>query len=234
MAICAATIDGARLTQVLLSHEARVHRFGWDQTPPQLFVVYDIAGDPLTDRWLRGYRCDDRNFTTTTRVAGYAAKALVTHWPAPPVDCLKSLAIGMAHGGLDGPAGPMLELMSLPGILAVGWVDERWSIIAGPDIMADAVHGRKSIKDMEGRKEERCMWGLELTGRLHTVMRERGGRPRILGQPGVFHGSTTTPLRMIVAAITGTVPPVDEWPLVFPDLVDLFQPADSPLHERTP
>jgi hypothetical protein len=36
---------------------------------------------------------------------------------------------------------------------------------------------------------------------------------------------------MIIAAMTDTLPPREEWPLAFPDLEDLYQPAGSPLRE---
>lgn len=223
-------IDQVRMTSVVLSHEARLHRFGWDRAP-QLFVVYDIA-DPVTDKMFRAYNTADRHFRATTRVAGYAAKAIVTAWPADPTLCLESFALGLVGLG-ETIAAPLMEALRMPGVLGIGWAAEAWAKSGGRDVIDATLHRDVRVKDMPGAREQRLMWVLDFGGHLHTVTRTRGGRPEVHPHPVLFHGAHATSLKMMVAAVTDTLPPRDEWPLVYPDLAELYQPPGSPLRERT-
>lgn len=224
-------IDAGRVQRLLQSHEARLHRFGWERSP-QLLVLYDTA-EPETDRLFRLYRTADPHFHVTTRVAGYATKAIITSWPAQPSECLRAMALGLIALG-QGIGAPVLELLRRPGVLGVGWADEGWTKVGGRDVVEARIHNNISVRDMPGRKEERILWGLDLQGRLHMVTRARGDRPQIMPRATLFHGGPITMLKMIVAAVTDTVPPRDEWPLAFPDLGDLFEPVGSPLREGNP
>jgi hypothetical protein len=227
------TIDETRVTSALLSHEARVHRFGWDQEP-QMVVVYDIADQP-TDYCLRNYRSEDRRFQVCSRAAGYAVKAIITRWPVDPTKCLRALALGLAGVGLPIPAPPLLDMFRLPGVVAIGWVDEAWTKLdPGREFVDANLYGNVSVRDMPDSKEQRVVWALDLHGRMYTVLRTRGGRPVVHTGPGVTFGAHTTMLKMIIAKVTDTLPPREEWPLAFPDATDLFAPPGSPLREGNP
>ncbi len=227
-------IDQIRMASVMLSHEARIHRFGWDE-PPQLFLVYDTA-EAATDRRLRAYRVSDRNFQVTTRVSGYAAKAFITTWPADPTLCLQSMALSLAGvAPVPHVAAPLMEMLRLPGVLGVGLASEVWvKPQVGREVVDANLYRNVRIRNMPGAREERHVWLMDFTGRLHILIRTRGGRPEVHSSPQQAHGAHVTPLKMIAAAVTDTLPPREEWPLYYPTLTDLFQPVGSPLREEAP
>lgn len=235
----AVNIDEVRVVRLLQSHEARVNRFGWDQVP-HLCLLYDTE-ERETDRRLRAYRPSDLRWTATTRVAGYAAKAIMTEWSwATPDVMLKALAVSLAYRRRRAPVQEriMQLLVRLPGVLGFGLVYEGWAMPgmgAGPrqDVI-DHLHRGGSVRDMPDSVEIRKVLAVDLDGNTHSVHRVRGGRPvTSLGNKGWGFGAMINPLRLLAAVAADTVPPEEEFALRFPELTDLYQPTGSALHERT-
>lgn len=239
----AAPIDVGAVGRLLLRVEADNHRRGWDQ-PDAAYVLYDARGnDGATDRIYRQMLGANPHLRRASRTPPYVAQPFLDgyHWRrqagTPPYEQLRSFVLNLAYIDRDNAppeavegTGQLLASLSLHGVLGFAALIEAWGS-ADRDHIAKAIHGGAHIAHALDAVEMRVLYAVDLTNRVYVVLRQRGRRPELDDDAGTTRGDYTTSLRLLVAAVTGTLPPPEEFGLHFPYLSDLHKLPGDPLKE---
>jgi hypothetical protein len=238
----AAPIDVGAVGRLLLRVEADNHRRGWDQ-PNAAYVLYDARGnDGATDRIYRQMLGASPRLRRASRVPPYVAQPFLDdhHWQqagTPSYEQLRRFVLNLAYIDPDEAppeavegAGRLLASLSLHGVLGFAMQIEAWGS-TDLDHTTKAIHGGAHIAHAPDAVEVRVLYAVDLTNRVYIVRRERGGKPVLDDDAGTTRGDYTTSLRLLVAAVTGTLPPPEEFGLHFPALADLIKLPGDPLKE---
>jgi hypothetical protein len=148
-----------------------------------------------------------------------------------PYEALRRFALNMAYAPDHEAAGPLLAALRQPGVLGFAVCIEAWGT-RDPAAFQAAIHGGTHLGDVPGSVETRRVYAADLTVRMYTVERVRGEQPYLDDNAGVhIRGDFTTSLRILVAAVTDTVPPMEEFELHYPALAQLHPQPGDPLAE---
>jgi hypothetical protein len=149
-----------------------------------------------------------------------------------PYEALRTFAVNLAYAPDDHEtAGALRDALRQPGVLGFAVCIEAWGT-RDPAVFKAAIHGSVHLGDAPGSVETRLVYAADLTGRVYMVERQRGAQPWLDDNAGVhMRGDFTTSLRIIVAAVTDTAPPVEEFELHYPALAELHRMPDDPLAE---
>ncbi len=228
-------IDVAHLGRLLRQVEADNHRRGWD-LPPVAYVLYDArAAEGATDRWFRHAMAASPRLRPATRVGPYVAQPMLDQSffrqaDLEPYEALRRFALSLAYASADdATAGPLRAALRQPGVLGFAVAIEAWGTRDQAAAQA-AIHGGPHLGDVAGSVETRLVYAADLTLRVYKVKRQRGEQPSLDDNAGVYmRGDFTTSLRILVAAVTDTVPPIDEFEIHYPTLAQLSPLPGDPL-----
>lgn len=217
-------VNEEELGRLLLRVESDVHRGGWDR--PGLAFMFVDAGAHVESamglrRILRGagpsVRVGDYLAQPMLRLGGAAIPAGMTPWTA-----LRRFAMTVAYGESSGaePVVEVLGVLRMPGIFGFASVNEKWGS-KDAAALRQAVAGEVNLGDVPGSVETRHLIAVTTTARVMTVERVRGSKPVLRPDEDHLRGDISTSLRILCDAITGQVPPIDEFEERYPTLSEL-------------
>jgi hypothetical protein len=215
-------VDPTQLGQLLTAVEQRIHRAGWEKLPPQLLVLFDNQHGTV-DQLFRRICGQNPNLGPATRVGRFSAQRMVNLGP-PWVDleswvALRNMAMNVAYAGQAEEPARLLSTLREPGIVGFAFAGYGWTPgpHTPPDLAEKAFAWEMDWDDVPGAIEARTLYAIDFTDQVHQVVRHRGQAP-VLAMNGPWIGDITTSLRILVAAVDGTVPPAEQfserWPTI--------------------
>lgn len=212
-------VDRPAFVDLLKRIESDLHRDGWDR-PAQVFLIYgwDETG---TNAFFRAHF--SRRCGRPVRSRPYAAHPIAPpEAMREPASMLYVFANNLRHyvaGSLsprfaDGMVA-VADVLRQPGIVGVAFCCETWAHrTVGPDAQQKMEQltsaGATSLADIPGSVEQRLITGVDITGGVHFVVRERGSKPRTemiegheINDSTVLGGAVIESLRLIMAFVDG-------------------------------
>lgn len=215
-------VDEATFGRLLLRIESDVHRGGWEQ-PPWVFILVDADGHPDTAMDMLRFM---RTAGPSIRVGGLLALTLIAptyfaRTSGKPWEALRTFALNVAYADHPQPAR-LREVLAVPGVIGAAAAANVWGH-SDPQVRDRAIAGEVHIADAPGAFEARRLTAVTLDGRIRTVTRVRGHKPKLDGNEDDLRGDISTSLRILCDTISGNLPAREDFDSRYPTLAQLVE-----------
>ena len=214
-------VDEDLLGWLLQRLEATLHRGDWD-TPPRLYVLYDAAADGgATDEVYEGLMAASSRLGPPVRLGNYAAQMMMHEGVlcaggAAPWEGLRTIAMNLAYELHAEPIQRMRAHLTRPGVLGFAVVTMGLEAHLKGEEARQFFLGKVDLRD-RASVETRRLIAFDTNRHHYSVDRPQWGSPVLL-HPDVHGGDIPTSLRILIDAVLGDTPPIEEFSIRYPTL----------------